>query len=50
MSNGVTFAKCGVVTISVYKDENSDVCFVINQDNDYVTNVAEIIEDTLLLY
>lgn len=40
----------GTVTISVFKDENNEVNFKINNDNDDVLPVSYVIEDTLKLY
>ncbi len=50
MSKELSFEKRGTVTISVYKDENNSTCFLVQGDNDEVTNVVEIIEDTLYMY
>ncbi len=50
VSKELSFEKCGTVTISVYKDENKLTCFLIQSDNDEVSNVVEIVEDTLCMY
>lgn len=50
MSKEATFEKCGTVTISVYKNKDNLTCFIIQGDNDDVTNVVEVVEDTLYMY
>lgn len=50
MYKDLAFEKCGTVTISVYKNEDNLTCFLVHGDNVEVTNIVEIVEDTLYMY
>lgn len=43
-------SKLGTVTIDVYKDESNQYSFLINEDNDDLSCVRYVIEDTLKRY
>ena len=51
-SDKVTAEKCGTVTVSVsvYKNADKFMCFLVEPDCENVANVAEVIEDTLYNY
>ncbi len=49
-SDKFTAEKCGTVTVSVYKNADKFMCFLVESDCENVVNVAEVIEDTLYNY
>lgn len=49
-SNKFTAEKCGTITVSVYKNADKFMCFLVESDCENVANVAEVIEDTLYNY
>ena len=50
VSDKVTAEKCGTVTVSVYKNADKFMCFLVESDCENVVNVAEVIRDTLYNY